>query len=112
MKRLNFTLDEEAVSLLEALAARYYQGNKSRTVRAALESLASHVGHDGWVVAGYSPVRLEARATCHSCGRQYEAGDVLLRPVFERGSSPDALAQIPDESWLDCRDCAEEGPAA
>lgn len=44
MKRLNFTLDDDAVSLLESLAERYYQGNKSQTVRAALESLASPAG--------------------------------------------------------------------
>ena len=112
MKRLNFTLDDDAVSLLESLADRYYQGNKSRTVRAALESLASHAGHDGWVVTGYSPVRLDAEAACHSCGTEYQEGDVLFRPVFERGASPDALQHIPSESWLDCPNCAEERPTA
>jgi len=112
MKRLNFTLDDDAVSLLESLADRYYQGNKSRTVRAALESLASHAGHDGWVITGYSPVRLEEEAACHSCGIEYREGDVLFRPVFERGASPDALDHIPSESWLDCPTCAEERPIA
>jgi len=112
MKRLNFTLDEDAVDLLKSLADRYYQGNKSRTVRAALESLASHTGHDGWVIAGYSPVRLDAEAACHSCGTEYGEGDVLFRPVFERGGSPNALQQIPSETWLDCPNCAEERPTA
>jgi len=112
MKRLNFTLDEDAVDLLNSLADRYYQGNKSRTVRAALESLASHTGHDGWVIAGYSPVRLDAEAACHSCGTEYQEGDVLYRPVFERGGSPNALQQIPSETWLDCPNCAEERPTA
>ena len=52
MKRLNFTLDAEAVALLDELAATYYGGNKSRTVRAALESLAAHTGEGGWWFAG------------------------------------------------------------
>lgn len=112
MKRLNFTLDEEAVELLESLADRYYQGNKSRTVRAALESLATHTGHDGWVITGYSPTRLSAEAACHTCGTEYDEGDVLFRPVFERGASPDALQHIPSEPWLDCPNCAEERPTA
>ena len=46
MQRLNFTLDEATVQLLDRLAAKYYHGNKSLTVRAALESLAAHAGHE------------------------------------------------------------------
>ena len=45
MKRLNFTLDQDTVHLLEDLAKKFYEGNKSQTVRAALESLAAHTGH-------------------------------------------------------------------
>lgn len=107
MQRLNFTLDTDAVRLLEKLAETYYGGNKSQTVRAALESLAAHVGHDGWVIAGYTPVRLEDEAACHSCGTAHREGEVLFRPVFERGASPQALAKIPAEVWLDCSTCAE-----
>ena len=107
MHRLNFTLDEEAVQLLEQLAARYYHGNKSQTVRAALESLAAHAGHDGWVITGYAPVQLATEAACHTCGVSHPEGDVLFRPVFERGTSPKALTHIPSEVWLDCSGCVE-----
>ena len=107
MHRLNFTLDSDAVRLLEKLAETYYGGNKSQTVRAALESLAAHTGHDGWVIAGYTPVQLEVEAACHSCGTSHHEGEVLFRPVFERGASPKALSAIPAEVWLDCSDCAE-----
>jgi len=43
-------------------------------------------------------------------GDPVSEGDVLFRPVFERGASPDALQHIPSETWLDCPDCAEERP--
>ncbi len=108
MQRLNFTLDDPTVELLERLAAAYYGGNKSQTVRAALESLAAHAGHGGWVVAGYTPVELAAQSNCHTCGEAHREGEVLYRPVFERGSSPRALARIPAEVWLDCPRCVEE----
>ncbi|MFQ5571159.1 MAG: hypothetical protein ACE5G0_15880 [Rhodothermales bacterium] len=108
MKRLNFTLDDSTVTLLERLAGTYYNGNKSQTVRAALESLAAHAGHDGWVVAGYTPVRLEGTAACHTCGEAHQQGEVLFRPVFERGQSPAALPHMPLEVWLDCSHCAEQ----
>ncbi len=108
MQRLNFTLDADAVQLLERLADKYYHGNKSQTVRAALESLATHVGHDGWVVAGYTPVQLTDDIACHTCGSPHHEGEVLYRPVFERGQSPQALAHIPAEVWLDCPGCVEE----
>lgn len=108
MKRLNFTLDEDTVTLLEELAGKFYNGNKSQTVRAALESLAAHTGHEGWVIAGYTPKELDAAVNCHSCGDAHEKGEVLYRPVFEKGSSPMALPSIPSENWLDCPQCAEE----
>ena len=107
MRRLNFTLDAATIALLERLAETYYGGNKSQTVRAALESLAVHAGHDGWVIAGYTPVRLDDDAACHTCGTAHHEGEVLFRPVFERGQRPDALPHIPSEVWLDCSGCAE-----
>lgn len=107
MKRLNFTLDDDTVALLDTLSDKYYQGNKSRTIREALQSLAAHTGHDGWVISGYSPVRLEDDADCYTCGTHYEKGDVLYHPVFERGSSPSALHKLPKENWLDCSQCVE-----
>lgn len=107
MQRLNFTLDSETVELLERLAEKFYSSNKSATVRAALESLATHVGHEGWVVAGYTPVQVDAETDCHSCGTTKGDGEILYRPVFERGESPSALAHIPAEPWLDCSDCVE-----
>ncbi len=107
MRRLNFTFDEQTVSLLEHLSDAYYGGNKSRTVRAALESLAAHIGHDGWVITGYVPSQLFDSASCHTCGEEHRSGEVLYRPVFERGRSAGALEAIPTEEWLDCPQCVE-----
>jgi len=107
MKRLNFTLDNDTVELLNKLADKFYKGNKSLTVRAALESLATHAGHDGWVIAGYTALRTDHNAECHSCGREQQKGDMLYKPVFERGSSPGALQSIPREEWLECSSCVE-----
>lgn len=108
MKRLNFTLDNETVELLRDLSETYYNGNKSQTVRAALESLAVHAGHEGWVIAGYTPKELDNEISCHTCGESHEKGEVLYRPVFEKGSSADALPSMPTESWLDCPRCVEK----
>jgi hypothetical protein len=107
MQRLNFTFDEATARLLEELAARLYDGNKSQTVRAALQSLAAHAGHEGWVIAGYSPAVIDNPAACHTCGATHPSGDVLYRPVFERGRGPDALPALPTEGWLDCLHCVE-----
>lgn len=108
MKRLNFTLDQDTVDLLAELSGKYYDGNKSQTVRAALESLAAHIGHEGWVITGYTPKELDAEVSCHSCGEAHKKGEVLFRPVFEKGNSPKALSKIPSEIWLDCTNCAEK----
>lgn len=108
MKRLNFTLDEDTVTLLEELSAKFYSGNKSQTVRAALESLAAHTGHEGWIIAGYTPKELDDSVQCHSCGDSHKKGDILYRPVFEKGKSPEALPTMPSENWLDCPQCAEK----
>ena len=108
MRRLNFTLDDDTIALLDELARAFYGGNKSQTVRAALESLAAHTGHDGWVIAGYAPMELADAAECHSCHTEHTTGEVLYRPVFERGRGPNALQKIPSESWLDCPDCVEK----
>ncbi len=108
MHRLNFTLDAATVKLLEKLSRTYYGGNKSQTVRAALESLAVHIGHEGWVVAGYTPVEVHGDVACHTCGEEHHEGEVLYRPVFERGESPRALPRIPTEVWLDCPRCVDQ----
>lgn len=108
MKRLNFTFDHETAELLEQISEIYYHGNKSLTVRAALESLATHLGHAGWVIAGYAPIVLDRAESCHSCGTPHGKGDVLYRPVFRRGNAPGALKSIPTEDWLDCPQCVEQ----
>ena len=108
MKRVNFTVDEHTLILLNELSERYYNGNKSKTIRAALESLAAHSGHMGWIIRGYVPVETEADTACHTCNTPHQKGDVLFRPVFERGRGPEAYMHIPSESWMDCPDCAEE----
>lgn len=108
MRRLNFTLDEETIALLDTLADRFYGGNKSQTVRAALESLAAHSGVGGWVIAGYAPTPLAEDAECASCHTEHHSGEILFRPVFARGAGPHALPRIPADLWLDCSDCAEQ----
>lgn len=107
MKRLNFTLDEPTVELLSKLAEKYYSGNKSQTVRAALESLAAHQGHDGWVITGYTTTKAAEDINCHSCGTEQHEGNVLFKPVFEKGNSPSAIKQIPNEEWVECSSCVE-----
>lgn len=108
MLRLNFTLDADTVELLEKLAEKYYGGNKSLTVRAALESLAAHSRHDGWVIAGYTSVVLDRAEACHTCGETHHKGEVLFRPVFERGAGAGALRALPTEPWLECPTCVEK----
>jgi hypothetical protein len=108
MQRLNFTLDEATVQLLDKLADKYYHGNKSLTVRSALESLAAHAGHEGWVITGYTPIVVRDQTNCHTCGDLHREGDVLYRPVFERGEGPGAMPKIPKENWLDCSNCVEQ----
>jgi len=106
MRRLNFTLDEETIALLDELSTQF-EGNKSATVRAALETLAAHRRQAGWVLVGYTPVRVDGGAECHSCHTPHPDGDVLFRPVFERGRGPQAHPRLPAEEWLDCPDCVE-----
>ena len=107
MKRLNFTLDDATVKLLERLSNKYYGGNKSQTVRAALESLAVHQGHDGWVISGYTPLRIAHDVHCHTCGSEHEEGNILFKPVFEKGNSPAAIKHIPSVEWVECPECVE-----
>ena len=72
-----------------------------------LMALAAHAGHEGWVIAGYSPAVIDGQAACHTCGTPHARGDVLYRPVFERGRGPEALPSLPTEGWLDCLACVE-----
>lgn len=106
MRRINFTLDEDTVSLLGSLADQFYGGNRSLAIRAAVESLASHSGHAGWVITGFTPVEIEGEAKCHCCETEFRPGTTLFRPVFERGVSPTALDELPNGAWLDCSKCA------
>tara|TARA_Y100000588_G_scaffold391760_1_gene501361 strand:- start:1203 stop:1556 length:354 start_codon:yes stop_codon:yes gene_type:complete len=116
MQRLNFTLDKETVALLSELAQKFYHGNKSLTIRAALQSLATHTGHVGWVINGYTPIELSGATSYRTCGTRYRKGDLLYRPVFERGYSHKAVADLSTKTWLDCPGCVtqniEEVPAA
>lgn len=107
MKRLNFTLDDSTVDLLNRLSEKYYEGNKSQTVRAALEGLAAHQGHDGWIITGYTTTRAAHEVSCHNCGSEQSEGNVLFKPVFEKGNSPSAIKQIPSEEWVECPQCVE-----
>ncbi len=107
MQRLNFTLDKSTVELLEKLSGAY-GGNKSQTVRAALEFLAHHQGSSGWVIKGYTATRIEEKSSCHTCGESHPEGEVLYTPVFELGEGASALKTLPAEVWLDCNDCVRE----
>ncbi len=107
MKRLNFTVDDATATLLESLATQFYGGNKSLAIRSAVESLAAHSGHSGWVVTGFTPVELAKETACHCCHETYQKGQILYRPVFERGVSPKSITELPAEPWLDCAPCAE-----
>lgn len=107
MRRINFTLDDDIVSLLGSLADQFYGGNRSLAIRAAVESLAAHSGHAGWVISGFTPVQLEAEAKCHCCAAKFHPGETLFRPVFERGVSPTAFKELPTTAWLDCSACAK-----
>jgi hypothetical protein len=106
MRRINFTLNEETVSLLGSLADEYYGGNRSLAVRAAVESLAAHSGHSGWVITGFTPTSIELDTRCHCCQTEFQSGSVLFRPVFEKRVSPSALSELPSCLWLDCSKCA------
>jgi hypothetical protein len=106
MRRINFTLDQDTVNLLGSLAHQFYGGNRSLAIRAAVESLAVHSGHAGWVVTGFTPVQIEARTPCHCCSEEFDVGSTLFKPVFERGISPEALDELPAGKWLDCSKCA------
>jgi hypothetical protein len=109
MQRLNFTLDDATVQLLDSLADQRFGGNKSQTVRAALEALAGRMGADGWVVTGYTMVELERAGECHHCGSKRAKGTLMYRPVFERGAGPAAIKALPAKVWLDCPDCVASG---
>ncbi len=107
MKRLNFTIDDETVDMLDQISNIYYHGNKSLTVRAALESLATHLGHAGWVISGYAPAVLDHEENCHSCGQSYPEGNVLYRPCLPAGqrqrrperNPPGNLARLSRSAW-------------
>jgi predicted transcriptional regulator len=108
MKRLNFTFDDETTRLLSRLAEAHFSGNKSLTVRAALERFARQEGHEGWIISGYTPLRAPQQAVCRRCGKEQEEGELLYRPVFERGSSPAAMDHLPEEEWTECVGCVDE----
>ena len=73
-----------------------------------VESLATHLGHNGWIIAGFTPVVAESEAECHSCHHTYPPGTTLYRPVFTRGRAQNALQEIPKEVWLECGECVSE----
>ena len=106
MRRINFTLDEDTIELLSSVADRFYGGNRSLAIRAAVESLAAHSGHEGWVITGFTPEEIHAETKCHCCATEFPTGAILFRPVFERGVSPEALDRLPEGKWLDCSQCA------
>jgi hypothetical protein len=105
--RCNFLLDAKTISLLEQLANDRFRGNKSEAVRAAIQGLAAAASASGWVISGFTPVTIESETACHCCSKVFEPGDSLYRPVFQWGSSPNALEDLPESLWLDCSTCAK-----
>ena len=62
MRRANqlaLTLDDAAVRLLDQLAEKYYGGDRSHTMRAAVASLAERVASD--LAAGAGPPELDGK---------------------------------------------------
>ncbi len=111
MQRINITLDDETIDMLTTLANQLYGGNKSLTIREALQSLAAHTGQDGWIVRGYVAVVVsQEEEVCHTCGRVCHQGDIFYRPVFERGSGRNVITHLPRTDWLECQQCAEQQP--
>ena len=105
MKRLNFTFDQSTINLLEELSNGHFQGNKSQTVREALECLKLHIGREGWVIRGYTPQKLDEDLECHKCGEEHHPGEVLYKPVFEKGSGPLVITELPKKNWVECDHC-------
>ena len=64
-------------------------------------------GHDGWVITGYTPLRVDHDVNCHTCGTEHHEGNILFKPVFEKGNSPKAIEHIPSEEWVECTMCVE-----
>lgn len=48
LNQIELTLDENAAHLLEMLAGEHYEDDRSRTLRAALETLAVRATCEGW----------------------------------------------------------------
>ena len=107
MHRLNFTLDDETISLLDEMAKTWYSGNRSALVRDALHHFAKCANQNGWIIVGFSPVILNRNTLCHGCGIEFPKGEVLYQPIFQQGIGENAISQLPKEPWLDCARCIE-----
>ena len=91
MQRLNFTLDDSTVDLLERVAETWYGGNKSQTVRAALESLAYQTRDllDALAKDGAPPLKVlkvDGGVTANAFAMQFVADIcevVVERPAFQ-----------------------------
>ena len=84
MRQVDLVLDPPTLKLLHQLAILYFDGDETRTIKAALQSLAAHSGCDGWAVAGYAPLGLRPEQ-----GRVAPDGDsweLSFRPIFARQS--------------------------
>ena len=107
-----FILKTEVARLLETLAKEHFGGNQTETVRAGLRALAVEYGLLGettWIVDGYVAGRApKGGARCYRCERRFQAGELLYRPIFRRGSGPNALSRLPEEELWVCPLCVEE----
>ncbi|MEX2600184.1 MAG: MerC domain-containing protein [Balneolaceae bacterium] len=65
----------------------------------------------GWVIDHFWGFELfESSVTLSGSAllvTEHPKGHILFRPVFERGSSPNAIDHIPDEEWVECIPCVE-----
>ena len=107
MQRINFTLDEKTIGLLEKMANEWYKGNRSAVIRDAVHYYSQNALQSGWVIVGFSPVTLDNNFTCHGCGEEHTKGEVLYRPTFQKGQGKFAFKYLPNEPWLDCAACLE-----
>ncbi len=105
IQRLNFTLDDDTIKLLEDMSKAWYSGNRSALIRDAIHHFAKCAYQSGWIIVGFSPVILNQNTVCHGCGVEYPKGQVLYQPIFQQGIGEHVIDQLPKELWLDCPRC-------
>lgn len=102
-----FTLGVEHAELLEEVAGRFYSDNQTEAVRVAISRLAARhgLGETTWIIDGYVPDSPSESGACYRCDREFQAGEVLYRPVFRRGAGDEMFSSLPDKELWICGEC-------